>query len=157
LLHILPIDVGSVSGILGRRKDKKIFSGFTSFLTPGIIYRCNLDVEKPGFVVFRETVVPGFDRTEFEAKHFFITSLDGTQIPMFILSKKGIALDGSHPTLLYGYGGFNISITPSFSVGRIVISRHLGAVFAIANIRGGGEFEEEWHKSGSLAKKQNLL
>jgi prolyl oligopeptidase len=157
LLHNLPIDIGSVSGISGRRKDKEIFIGFTSFLTPGIIYRCNLDVEKPEFVVFRETVVPGFDRTEFEAKQFFITSKDGTQIPMFIVSKKGIALDGSHPALLYGYGGFNISITPSFSVGRIVISRHLGAVFAIANIRGGGEYGEEWHKSGSLAKKQNCF
>jgi hypothetical protein len=76
---------------------------------------------------------------------------------MFILSKKGIALDGSHPALLYGYGGFNISITPSFSVGRIVISRHLGAFFTIANILGGGEYGEEWHKSGSLAKKINSL
>jgi len=157
LLHNLPIDIGSLDGISGRRKDKEIFIGFTSFLTPGIIYRCNLDVEKPDLVVFRETVVPGFDRTEFEAKQVFITSKDGTQIPMFIVSKKGIVLDGSHPALLYGYGGFNISITPSFSVGRIVISRHLGAVFAIANIRGGGEYGEEWHKAGSLAKKQNCF
>ena len=88
---------------------------FTSFLTPGIIYRCNLDVEKLGFVVFRETVVPGFDRTEFEAKHFFITSKDGTQIPMFIVSKKGIALDGSHPALLYGYGALTLA-SPQASV-----------------------------------------
>eukprot|EP00253_Pinus_taeda_P011847 PITA_11847 len=157
LLHNLPIDIGSVFGISGRRKDKEIFIGFTSFLTPRIIYRCNLDVEKPELVVFRETVVPGFDRTEFEAKQVFINSKDGTQIPMFIVSKKDIALDGSHPALLYGYGGFNISITPDFSVGRIVISRHLGAVFAIANIRGGGEYGEEWHKAGSLAKKQNCF
>ena len=115
LLHNLPIDIGSVYGILGRCKDKEIFIGFTRFFTPGIIYRCNLDVKKEGFVVFKETIVPGFDRTEFEAKHFFITSLDGTQIPTFILSKKGIALDGSHPALLYGYGALTLA-SPQASV-----------------------------------------
>eukprot|EP01018_Ginkgo_biloba_P021350 Gb_19228 [translate_table: standard] len=157
LLHNLPIDIGSIYGISGRRKDKEIFIGFTSFLTPGIIYRCNLDAESPDLKVFRETVVPDFDRTQFEAKQVFVPSKDGTEIPMFIVSKKNLPLNGLHPALLYGYGGFNISITPSFSVGRIVISRHLGAVFAVANIRGGGEYGEEWHKSGSLAKKQNCF
>ncbi|KAH9293646.1 hypothetical protein KI387_041148 [Taxus chinensis] len=157
LLHNLPIDIGSVNEVSGRRKDKELFIGFTSFLTPAIIYQCNLDAEKPNLVVFRETIVPGFDRTNFEAKQVFISSKDGTQIPMFIVCKKDIILDGSHPTLLYGYGGFNINITPSFSVSRIVMSRHLGAVFAIANIRGGGEYGEEWHKAGSLANKQNCF
>ncbi|CAA6663253.1 unnamed protein product [Spirodela intermedia] len=145
LLHNLPIDIGSV------------FIGFTSFLTSGIIYKCNLASETPELEIFREIVVPGFDRTCFEVKQVFISSRDDTKIPMFVVSKKDIALDGSHPCLLYGYGGFNISLTPSFSVSRIVLTRHLGVVFCIANIRGGGEYGEEWHKAGSLSNKQNCF
>ncbi|GLJ04717.1 hypothetical protein SUGI_0001880, partial [Cryptomeria japonica] len=156
-LHDLPIDIGSVYQISGRRKYKELFIGFTSFLTPSIIYRCNLDAEKPNLVVFRETIVPGFDRNFFEAKQVFVPSKDGTQIPMFIVCKKNTILDGSHPTLLYGYGGFNISITPYFSASRIVLLRHLGAVFAVANIRGGGEYGEEWHQAGILSNKQNCF
>jgi prolyl oligopeptidase len=86
-----------------------------------------------------------------------VSSKDGTKIPMFIVSEKNIALDGSHPTLLYGYGGFNISITPNFNRNHIVLAKSLGVVFCIANIRGGGEYGEEWHKTGSLANKQNCF
>ncbi|XP_058090746.1 uncharacterized protein LOC131237107 [Magnolia sinica] len=157
LLHHLPIEIGTVYGISGRRKDSLIFIGFTSFLTPGIIYQCNLATEVPEMKIFREIVVSGFDRTEFQVNQVFVSSKDGTKIPMFIVSNKNIPLDGSHPSLLYGYGGFNASLTPSFSVSRIVLIRHLGIVFSIANIRGGGEYGEEWHKAGSLSKKQNCF
>ncbi|XP_042493678.1 prolyl endopeptidase-like [Macadamia integrifolia] len=157
LVHRLPIDIGSVDGITGRRKESEVFIGFTSFLTPGIIYQCNLKTEVPEMKIFREIVVPGFDRSEFQVNQVFVASKDGTKIPMFVVSKKNILLDGSNPCLLYGYGGFNISLTPSFSVSRIVLSRHLGAVFCIASIRGGGEYGEEWHKAGSLGKKQNCF
>ncbi|CAH2067535.1 unnamed protein product [Thlaspi arvense] len=157
LLHQLPLDIGAVSDVSARREDSTFFFSFTSFLTPGVIYKCDLANESPEVKVFREVVVPGFDREAFQATQVFYPSNDGTKIPMFIVAKKDIKLDGSHPCLLYGYGGFNISITPSFSASRIVLSKHLGVVFCFANIRGGGEYGEEWHKAGSLAKKQNCF
>ncbi|KAK6131366.1 hypothetical protein DH2020_034886 [Rehmannia glutinosa] len=166
LLHKLPLDIGAVSEISSRRKDSLIFVGFTSFLIPGIIFMCNLEGEVPDMRIFREIVVPGFDRNEFESSQsliggvesvVFVPSKDGTKIPMFIVARKGLILDGSHPCLLYGYGGFNISITPYFAASRILIAKHLDAVFCIANIRGGNEYGEEWHKAGSLANKQNCF
>jgi prolyl oligopeptidase len=157
LLHSLPIDIGTVYDICARREDNMFFIGFTSFLSPGIIYQCNLESGVPEFKIFREIVLPGFDRTEYKINQVFVPSKDGVKVPMFIVAKKDIILDGSHPCLLYGYGGFNISITPSFSVSRIVLARHLGAVFCTANIRGGGEYGDEWHKGGALSKKQNCF
>ncbi|KAL5984093.1 hypothetical protein ACLOJK_018195 [Asimina triloba] len=157
LLHSIPLDIGTVSGISGKRKDPEVFISFTSFLTPGVIYRCNLASGVPEMKIFREILVSEFDRSEFEINQVFVPSKDGTKIPLFIVSKKNIVLDNSHPSLLYGYGGFNISITPSFSVSRIVLMGHFGVVFCIANIRGGGEYGEEWHKAGSLSKKQNCF
>lgn len=157
LLHDIPIDIGSVNGITGRRVDSEVFIEFAGFLTPGIIYRCDLSAETPEMNIYREISVPGFDRTGFEAKQVFYQSKDGTKVPMFIVSKKGIDLDGSHPTLLYGYGGFGMSMTPQFSAARVVLMRNLGLVTCIANIRGGGEYGEGWHRAGSLANKQNCF
>eukprot|EP00850_Spirogloea_muscicola_P019505 SM000192S04900 [mRNA] locus=s192:24950:30395:- [translate_table: standard] len=158
VIKALPLDVGSVSSATGRKQDSQIFFSFTSFLSPGTIYSCELtDLAVLQPKVFREIKVNGFDASHFETKQVFVTSKDGTAIPMFVVSRKGIALDGSHPALLYGYGGFNISLTPSFSVARVVLMRHYGAVVAVANIRGGGEYGEKWHKAGSLANKQNCF
>ncbi|KAG4966647.1 hypothetical protein JHK84_041218 [Glycine max] len=157
LQHKLPIDIGTVSEISARREDTVLFIGFTSFLTPGIIYQCDLGTQTPDMKIFREIDIPGFDRSEFHVNQVFVPSKDGTKIPMFIVARKDIVLDGSHPCLLYGYGGFNVSLTPYFNISRTVLARHLGAVFCIANIRGGGEYGEEWHKSGSLANKQNCF
>ncbi|CAI0435431.1 unnamed protein product [Linum tenue] len=156
-LHQLPIDIGTVTRVSARRQDSVAFIGFTSFLSPGIIYQCDFGSGDPEMKVFRETNVPGFDRSEFQVKQVFVTSKDGNKFPIFIGSKKDIKLDGSNPCLLYGYGGFNISITPSFSVTRVTLAKHLGVVFCIANIRGGGEYGEEWHKAGSLGSKQNVF
>ncbi|KAG8065742.1 hypothetical protein GUJ93_ZPchr0004g40531 [Zizania palustris] len=157
LLHDIPIDIGSVNGISGRRVDSEVFIDFASFLTPGIIYRCDVSKETPEMNIYREISVAGFDRTEFEAEQVFYPSKDGTKIPMFVVSKKNIVLDGSHPTLLYGYGGFGMNMTPHFSVPRIVLMRNLGFVSCIANIRGGGEYGEDWHRAGSLSNKQNCF
>ncbi|KAK4434659.1 Prolyl endopeptidase [Sesamum alatum] len=115
------------------------------------------EAETPDMRIFREIDVPGFDRTEFNVNQVFVPSKDGSKIPIFIVARKGISLDGSHPCLLYGYGGFNVSITPYFSVSRILIAKHLDVIFCIANIRGGGEYGEEWHKAGALSRKQNCF
>eukprot|EP00479_Gromia_sphaerica_P005025 TRINITY_DN1599_c0_g1_i1.p1 TRINITY_DN1599_c0_g1~~TRINITY_DN1599_c0_g1_i1.p1 ORF type:complete len:268 (+),score=47.82 TRINITY_DN1599_c0_g1_i1:95-805(+) len=93
----------------------------------------------------------------FETKQVFYNSKDGTKIPMFIVHKKDMVLDGNNPTLLYGYGGFSISLTPSFSINRIIWMKHFNAVYAIANLRGGSEYGEEWHKGGVQGNKQNVF
>uniref|UniRef100_A0AAQ4RJX7 Prolyl endopeptidase n=1 Tax=Gasterosteus aculeatus aculeatus TaxID=481459 RepID=A0AAQ4RJX7_GASAC len=156
-LRTFPLDVGSVVGFTGRKRDSEIFYYFTSFLSPAIIYHCDLTQEPLQPHIFREVTVKGFSPSDYQTTQVFYSSKDGTQIPMFIVHKKGIKLDGSHPGFLYGYGGFNISITPSYSVSRLIFVRHLGGVLAVANIRGGGEYGETWHKAGMLANKQNCF
>ncbi|XP_059354191.1 prolyl endopeptidase-like [Carassius carassius] len=156
-IRTFPLDVGSIVGFTGRKKDSEIFYSFTSFLSPAIIYHCDLTQEPLQPHVFREVTVKGFSPADYQTTQVFYPSKDGTQIPMFIVHKKGLELDGSHPAFLYGYGGFNISITPSYSVSRLIFVRHLGGVLAVANIRGGGEYGETWHKAGMLANKQNCF
>ncbi|XP_031573164.1 prolyl endopeptidase-like [Actinia tenebrosa] len=152
-----PLDIGSIVGYSGRKRDSEIFYKFESFLTPGVIYHCDLSEKELTPKVFRETKVNGFDPSLYETNQVFYNSKDGTQIPMFIVHKKGITMDSNNAVFLYGYGGFNISITPSFSVTRIMFIHHLGGILAIANIRGGGEYGETWHRGGMLANKQNVF
>ncbi len=145
--------IGTVSGVGGKKQDQEIFYSFTSFTNPGEIFRYDIPSGKAD--VFRQTEVK-FNPADFETKQVFYPSKDGTKIPMFIMHKKGLILDGNNPTMLYAYGGFNISLTPSFSVSRIMFLEN-GGVYAIANLRGGGEYGEDWHKAGMLDKKQNVF
>lgn len=145
--------IGTTGGFGGRRKDAQTFYAFTSFTTPGAIYR--YDVASGQSTLFRQPKV-GFDGSAYETKQVFATSKDGTRVPMFIVHKKGLKLDGSNATLLYGYGGFNISLTPGFSIGRAVWLE-MGGVYAMANLRGGGEYGAEWHRAGTKLTKQNVF
>ncbi len=145
--------IGTASGIGGKKDDTETFYTYTSFTNPGEIYKYDLKTGKSE--LFRKTEVK-FDANEFETKQVFYTSKDGTKVPMFLMHKKGLKLDGNNPTMLYGYGGFNISLTPSFSVSRIMFLEQ-GGVYAIASLRGGGEYGEDWHKAGMLGKKQNVF
>ncbi|HEX5220956.1 MAG TPA: prolyl oligopeptidase family serine peptidase [Verrucomicrobiae bacterium] len=145
--------IGSVGGFGGKRKDTETFYSFTSFTTPGTIYRYDLVNRKSE--VFRAPKVD-FTPANYETKQVFYNSKDGTRIPMFITYKRGLKLDGNNPTLLYGYGGFNISLTPSFSVANLVWME-MGGVYAVPNLRGGGEYGEDWHQGGMKLKKQNVF
>jgi prolyl oligopeptidase len=145
--------LGTAHGFEGRRDDAATYYAFTSFSTPGTIYRYDFATGKSS--LFRQ---PHFDADlgQFETKQVFYASKDGTRIPMFLTYRKGLKLDGSNPTLLYAYGGFNISLTPSFSVPNLVWME-MGGIYAEANLRGGGEYGEAWHKAGMLAHKQTVF
>ncbi|PSB19484.1 S9 family peptidase [Phormidesmis priestleyi ULC007] len=145
--------IGSAGGFGGKREDTETFYSFTSFTTPPTIYRYNLLMDES--TLFRQPQVD-FNPDDYETRQVFYSSKDGTQVPMFITHKKGLKLDGSNPTYLYAYGGFGISITPSFSVGNLVWME-LGGVFALPNLRGGGEYGEDWHQAGTKLKKQNVF
>ncbi|MBI1729575.1 S9 family peptidase [Candidatus Acetothermia bacterium] len=145
--------IGTATGFSGNIDDTETFYQFTGFTTPPTVY--HYDIKAAANSVFRRPNVD-FDPLQFETKQIFYTSKDGTKVPMFIVYKKGIQLDGSNPTLLYGYGGFDISLTPTFSTSRTVWME-MGGVFALANIRGGGEYGEEWHLAGTKEHKQNVF
>lgn len=145
--------IGSIGGISGRQKDDEMFFLFTSFVYPSTIYRYDFKTREA--TPLRTSTID-FDPSGYETNQVFYTSPDGTRVSMFLTHRKGIELDGSNPTLLYGYGGFNISLTPSFSVSRLLWLEN-GGVYAVANIRGGNEYGEEWHQGGMLEKKQNVF
>jgi len=145
--------IGTVGGIRGRKDDPEAFYVFTSFTYPSTIYQ--YDVEANSSEVFRKAELD-FDIENYETKQVFYESKDGTKIPMFITHKKGLELDGNNPTLLYGYGGFNINILPSFSITHLPLLEQ-GGIYAVANLRGGGEYGEQWHKDGMLDRKQNVF
>ena len=145
--------IGAASGFSGKRYDTETFYSFTSFTTPGTIYRYDMKTGKSELFCQPEV---DFNADEYETKQVFYASKDGTKVPMFITHKKGIKLDGNNPTYLYGYGGFNISLTPSFSV-SLLIWLEMGGVYAVPNLRGGGEYGEEWHQAGMKLQKQNVF
>jgi prolyl oligopeptidase len=145
--------IGTAGGFLGKRKDKETFYAFTSFISPATVYR--YDPEAAKSTVFRQPKVD-FDPSRYETKQVFYTSKDGTRVPMFLTYKKGIKLDGQNPVLLYAYGGFDFSLTPTFSVPNVVWLE-MGGVYAQPNLRGGGEYGEEWHQAGMKLKKQNVF
>ncbi len=145
--------IGSVGGFAGRHDDPETFYSFESFTVPPSIYRYDVSTgEKKR--LFQSKV--NFDPSQFEVKQIFYTSKDGTKVPMFLAHRKGTRLDGNHPTILYGYGGFNIAQQPRFSASRLVWMQ-MGGVYAIANLRGGSEYGEDWHKAGTKLQKQNVF
>jgi prolyl oligopeptidase len=145
--------LGTAMGFGGLRRDKETFFQYAGFATPGTIYR--YDVASGESTVFRKPALK-FSPDDYETRQVFYSSKDGTRVPMFITAKKGIKLDGLNPTLLYGYGGFDISLTPSFRVSSLVWME-MGGVYAVANLRGGGEYGEPWHMAGTKLQKQNVF
>jgi prolyl oligopeptidase len=145
--------IGTVAGLSARADTPELFYGFTSYLHPATVFR--YDVKMGRSTPFLPPHV-AFDPSGYETKQVFYTSKDGTRVPMFITAKKGLKLDGNNPTVLYAYGGFNVNETPSFSPAVAVWLEH-GGVYAVPNLRGGGEYGEAWHEAGMLAHKQNVF
>ncbi|MGB1888648.1 MAG: prolyl oligopeptidase family serine peptidase, partial [Akkermansiaceae bacterium] len=145
--------LGTATGFGGKSGQNETFYYFTSFTRPGAVYR--YDVTKNASTLLKAPQTQ-FNRDHYEARQIFATSRDGTKIPMFIVSKKNLKLDGNNPTLLYAYGGFNISLRPSYSPATIAWL-DLGGIYVMANLRGGGEYGEEWHEAGMKLKKQNVF
>ncbi|NOR87191.1 MAG: prolyl oligopeptidase family serine peptidase [Bacteroidales bacterium] len=145
--------IGSISGFSGDKESNTAFYSYTSFTFPAMAFK--YDIKNNITEDFRKSEID-IDVDQFETKQVFYTSKDGTEVPMFIVHKKGLKLNGNNPTLLYGYGGFNISLTPYFSISNLALLEN-GGVYALPNIRGGGEYGEEWHQGGTQLNKQNVF
>ncbi len=145
--------VGSAGGFGGKKDDKEMYFSFTNYKTPGTTYK--FDADSGEYDVYWKPEID-FNSDDYESKQVFYTSKDGTKVPMIITHKKGIELNGKNPTILYGYGGFNISLTPSFSIANSVWMEQ-GGIYAVPNLRGGGEYGKAWHKAGTKMQKQNVF
>ena len=145
--------VGTASGFEGKAKDKELYFSFTNYVTPGTTYTFFPDSGKSSVYVKPKV---DFVSENYESKQVFFTSKDGTKVPMIITHKKGLQLNGKNPTILYGYGGFNVSLTPSFSIANAVWLE-MGGIYAVANMRGGGEYGKKWHDAGTKMQKQNVF
>lgn len=145
--------IGSVGGIGGKKEEKVLYYSFTNYITPGTIYRFD---PKTGKSATYQKPKVDFNSDLYESKQVFYKSKDGTMIPMIITHKKGIPLNGKNPTILYGYGGFNVSLTPSFSIANAIWLEQ-GGIYAVANLRGGGEYGKKWHDAGTKMQKQNVF
>jgi prolyl oligopeptidase len=147
-------EIGSVYGIGGKWNRKEVFFAFHSFTVPDSVYQ--VDLASGARSLWSKVNAPGIDPASYEVKQLWFNSKDGTRVPMFVFHRKGLQLNGRNPTLLTGYGGFNVSLTPSFFADRYVWLQR-GGVFAVANLRGGSEFGEDWHRAGMLDKKQHVF
>ncbi|NOJ03025.1 S9 family peptidase [Vibrio splendidus] len=145
--------LGTASGLGGKNEQTELYYTFTNYVTPPTIF--SFDVESGSSEIYQRSESP-FESDQFESKQVFYTSKDGTKVPMLISYKKGLVLDGNNPTMLYAYGGFNVSLTPSFS-GTVGSWLELGGVYAVPNLRGGGEYGKAWHKAGTQQQKQNVF
>ncbi|MCL4123253.1 UNVERIFIED_CONTAM: hypothetical protein GTU68_051982 [Idotea baltica] len=146
--------IGSAGGFGGKKDAKELYFSFSNYTTPGTIYK--LDPKSGEYEVYKKPEIAGYDSNNYESKQVFYTSKDGTKVPMIITHKKGVELNGKNPTILYGYGGFNISLTPSFSIANAVWMEQ-GGIYAVPNLRGGGEYGKAWHDAGTQQKKQNVF
>lgn len=147
--------IGSLEGFHAKKVHNEVFFKLVNFQDAGSTYRMEVDGASVNIEVFKRTEVPGLNPEEFETRQVRYRSVDGTSVPMFIVGRKGQR--AASPCLLYGYGGFNISITPSFSLARLMFIKHFGGRVCIANIRGGGEYGEDWHQAGTIHNKQNVF
>ncbi|MCF7506020.1 prolyl oligopeptidase family serine peptidase [Vibrio sp. L3-7] len=145
--------LGTASGLGGKNEQTQLYYTFTNYVTPPTIF--SFDVESGSSEIYQRSESP-FESDQFESKQVFYTSKDGTKVPMLISYKKGLVLDGNNPTMLYAYGGFNVSLTPAFS-GTVGSWLDLGGVYAVPNLRGGGEYGKAWHKAGTQQQKQNVF
>lgn len=145
--------VGSAGGFGAKKEDTELYYSFTNYVTPGSIYKYT--IKSGESELYRKPEID-FNPDNYESKQVFYTSKDGTKVPMIITHKKGLKLDGKNPTILYGYGGFNISLTPSFSIANAVWMEQ-GGIYAVPNLRGGGEYGKKWHNAGTKMKKQNVF